>query len=174
MTNDENKKNKNSQENTSEGVNNFSEKTSDTFEKVTEGAKKAGEKAEALIDNLKEGTKKAGEKAEVVIDNLKEDTKKAGEKASDVVDAVITGLKRVGEKATETVEILGLNREISQLKSANKKIKPKISDAVLALYAEKNIKEPSLVEFCEEIEKNNKLIEEKKAQIEVIKESETE
>ena len=156
MTNDENKENKNTQENTSEGVKNFSEKTSDTFEKITEGAKKAGEKAE------------------VVIDNLKEDTKKAGEKASDVVDAVITGLKRVGEKATETVEILGLNREISQLKSANKKIKPKISDAVLALYAEKNIKEPSLVEFCEEIEKNNKLIEEKKAQIEVIKESETE
>jgi len=80
-------------------------------------------------------------------------------------------MKKVGDKATETVEILELKREISQLEKKNKKIEPKISEAVLALYDENNIKEPSLVVFCEEIEKNKELIDEKKAQIEVIKES---
>jgi hypothetical protein len=156
MTNEESKKPENTEENVEEGVKKFSDKASDAFENITEGAKKVGEKAGDTLGDIAGGAKKAGEKA------------------SDVVDAVITGMKRVGEKATETVEILGLKREISQLKSANKKIKPKISDAVLALYAEKNIKEPSLVEFCEETEKNNELIEEKKAQIEVINKSEAE
>jgi len=174
MTNDENKITKNTQENASEGNKNFSEKANDAFERVTEGAKKAGEKAEVAIDNLKEGTKKAGEKAEVVIDNIKDGTKKASEKASDVVGNILTGMKKVGDKATDAVEILEIKREISQLERANKKIMPQISDAVLALYIEKKIKAPILTAFCEEIDKNKKLIEEKKAKIEVIKESETE
>jgi len=127
-----------------------------------------------VIDNLKEGTKKAGEKAEVVIDHLKEGTKKASEKASDVFDDILTGMKKAGDKATDAVEIIGINREISQLESTNKKIAPQISAAVLVLYTEKKIKDPTLTAFCEEIEKNNKLIEEKKVQIAVIKESETE
>jgi len=174
MTSDENKKTKDAQENTSKGAKDFGEKTSDAFEKVTEGAKKAGEKAEVAIDNLKEGTKKAGEKAEVVIDNLKEGAKKAGEKANDAFGNILTGMKKVGDKATDAVEILEIKREINRLESANKKIVPQISDAVLTLYNEKIIKNPTLMAFCEEIEKNTKLIEEKKAQIEVIKESETE
>jgi len=171
MTNEENKITESAQENVEEGAKDFSDKASDTIDKMAEGAKIAGEKAEVAIDNIKEGTKKAGEKAEVVIDNIKAGTKKAGEKASDVVGNIITGMKKVGDKATETVEILELKREISQLEKKNKKIEPKISEAVLALYDENNIKEPSLVVFCEEIEKNKELIDEKKAQIEVIKES---
>ncbi len=173
MAKEENTKTENSQEKIEEGTKKMNKKTSDTIDKMAEGAKKASEKAEVSIENIKEGTKKAGEKADVAIEKIKEGTKKAGEKASDVVDAVITGMKRVGERATETVEILGLKREISQLENANKKIVPQISDAVLALCAEKKINDPTLTAFCEEIEKNKKLIEEKKAQIEVIKESGT-
>ena len=138
MTNDENKKTKDAQENTSKGAKDFGEKTSDAFEKVTEGAKKAGEKANDAFGNI------------------------------------LTGMKKVGDKATDAVEILEIKREINRLESANKKIVPQISDAVLTLYNEKIIKNPTLMAFCEEIEKNTKLIEEKKAQIEVIKESETE
>jgi len=155
MTNDE-KKTNNTQENSPESTKNFSEKTNDAFKKVTEGAKKAGEKAEVAIDNLKEGTKKAGEKA------------------SDVFGNILTDMKKIGDKVTDAVEILEIKREISQLERANKKITPQISDAVLALHKEKMIKDPTLITFCEEIEKNVKLIEEKKTQIEVIKESETE
>ena len=174
MTNDENKKTNDTQENSSEGAKNFSEKANDAFEKVTEGAKKAGEKAEVAIDTLKEGTKKVGEKAEVVLENIKDGTKKAGEKASDVFGNILTGMKKVGDKASDAVEILEIKREINQLERANKKIAPQISDTVLSLYIEKKIKASTLTAFCEEIEKNKKLIEEKKAKIEVIKKSETE
>jgi len=173
MAKEESTKTENSQENVEAGVKKMSEKTSDTIDKMAEEAKKASEKAEVAIENIKEGTKKAGEKADVAIEKIKEGTKKAGEKASDVVGNILTGMKKVGDKATDTVKILEIKREVSQLESANKKIVPQISDAVLALCAEKKINDPTLTAFCEEIEKNKKLIEEKKAQIEVIKESGT-
>ena len=192
MTNEEDKENEDIQNNTPEDAKITGKKSSDAIDKIAEGAKKTSEKAEVAIDNLKEGTKKAGEKAEVVIDNIKEGTKKAGEKAEVVIEdiaegakkigekggvvigSILTGMKKAGDKATDAVKILEIKREISQLESANKKITPQIGNAVLVLYMEKKIKEPTLTAFCEEIEKNNKLIEDKKAQIEVINKSETE
>lgn len=192
MTNEENKNNENIQNNAPEDAKIAGKKSSDTIDRIAEGVKKTSEKAEVAIDNLKEGTKKAGEKAEVVFDNIKEGTKKAGEKAevvfenvaegakkasekaSDVVGNILTGMKKAGDKATDAVKILEIRREINQLESANKKIVPQIGNAVLALHMEKKIKAPTLTVFCEEIEKNNELIEEKKAQIEVINKSETE
>jgi len=174
MAIEESAKTENSQENIEESAKKIKEKTSDTIDKMAEGVKKASEKADDAIENIKEGTKKAGEKADAAIENIKEGTKKAGEKASDVVGNILSGLKKVGDKATDTVKILEIKREISQLESVSKKIEPQISDAVLALYAEKKINDPTLTTFCEEIEKNKKLIEEKKAQIKVIEENKTE
>jgi len=141
---------------------------------MAEGAKKASQKAEVAFDNIKEGTKKAGEKAEVVFENVAEGAKKAGGKASEVVGNILTGMKKVGDKATDAVEVFEIKREISQLENTNEKIAPQISNAVVALYMEKKIKDPTLVAFCKEIKKNNKMIEDKKAQIETIKESENE
>ena len=83
-------------------------------------------------------------------------------------------MKKVSDKATDAVEIFEIKREISQLENANEKIAPQIGNAVVALYLEKKIKDPTLVAFCKEIEKNNKLIEDKRAQIESIKKIEAE
>ena len=149
-------------------------KVDNTKENMTDGAKKFGEKTGEVIGDIAKGAKKASEKAEVAIDSLKEGTKKASEKASDVFDNILTGMKKAGDKASDTVKILEIKHEISQLESANKKIVPQIGDAVLVLYTEKKIKDATLTAFCEEIEKNDGLIEEKKAQIEAIKERETE
>jgi len=155
MTNEEKNKTENTQENSTEDMEKLSEKSSDVIDKMTEGAKKATQKTEAAIENLKEGTKKVSEKAGKVVDNI------------------VTGMKKVGDKAADTVKILELKHEISQFENENKKIAPQISDTVLALYIEKKIKDPTLMAFCEEIEKNNKLIEEIKAKIEEISENET-
>jgi len=174
MTNKENKKNDDIQNKPSEDAKIIGKKSGDTIDKMAEGAKKASQKAEVAFDNIKEGTKKAGEKAEVVFENVAEGAKKAGGKASEVVGNIMTGMKKVGDKATDAVEVFEIKREISQLENANEKIAPQIGNAVLALYMEKKIKDPTLVAFCKEIEKNNKMIEDKKAQIETIKESETE
>jgi len=91
-----------------------------------------------------------------------------------VVGNILTGMKKVSDKATDAVEVFEIKREIGQLENANEKIAPQIGNAVLALYMEKKIKDPTLVAFCKEIEKNNKLIKDKKAQIKTIKESEAE
>jgi len=178
MTNEESNKTENTKEQIEKSGQTFSDKASDVFDNLTDEAKKMGEKAGDAFEDLSESAKKAGTKAGEVIGDLAEGTKKAtekaGDKASDVVGSILTGMKKVGDKATDAVEILEIKREISKLEDANKKLVPQISDTVLTLYAEKKIKEPSLVEFCQQFEVNNKLISDKKAQIETIKKSETE
>jgi len=152
------------------------EKADDVMGKISDGAKKAGVKAGETLDQFADGAKKAGAKAGEVLGDFAEGTKKAtakaGEKAGDVMGNILSGMRKAGEKATDSVKIMEVKHEISQIELANKKVLPKISEKVLALFAEKKIKNPELTAMCQEIEKNEKLIEEKKAQIETIKTTE--
>jgi hypothetical protein len=173
MANEETKNTEGTQEEVKADVKDLKDKASDTFEKVSDTAKVVGEKAVDAFDNFADNAKVAGAKAGEVLEDLAESTKiaskKAGEKAGEVASSVLSGMKKMGEKATDAVEILEIKHAINKLESENKSIGPKISEQVLALFAENKLKEISLVELCGEIEKNKALIEEKLAQIETIK-----
>jgi len=154
------------------------EKADEMMDKVSDGAKKAGAKAGEALDQFAEGAKKAGAKAGEVLGDFAEGTKKAtvkvSEKAGDVMGDIISGVRKAGEKATDSVKIMEIKHEISQIETESKKILPKISEKVLALYAEDKIKDPELAAMCQEIKKNDLLIEDKKEQIETIKTTDNE
>jgi hypothetical protein len=178
MTDEETKKTEPVQEEAKSTEKDFKEKANVVMGKVSEGAKVAGEKAGEAFETFAQGAKKAGAKAGEVLEDLTEGTKKvtakAGETASDVMDSIISGVRKVSEKASDSVKIMEIKREIRRLDAANRKIMPKITEAVLDLYDQQKIKEPALVNMCKEIEANNNMVEEKLAEIETVKATEAE
>jgi hypothetical protein len=155
----------------------FKDKTGEAIDKASEVAGKATEKAGELFESFADGAKKAGVKAGEVLEDVAEGTKKAakkaGETAGDVMDNIIVGVRKASEKASDSVKIMEVKHEISKLESANKKIMPKISEAVLALYEAGKLKTPELTALCDEIASNNEMIQSKLAKIEEIKTTES-
>ena len=155
----------------------FKEKAGQAMDKASEVAGKATEKAGEMFDTFAEGAKKAGAKAGEVLEDVaagtKKVAKKAGETAGDVMDNIIVGVRKASEKASDSVKIMEVKHDISKLESANKKIMPQISDAVLALYEAGNLKVPELTALCDEIASNKEMIQAKLDKIEEIKATES-